>query len=73
MLLLAAAAVALLPSDAPRRPGSASAQAQAIVRIVSGVRVRFDGRTNAGAPPARNTFVRTAGAILQPAKLVEFE
>jgi hypothetical protein len=73
LLIAAAAAAALSTPEPPRRPGSATAQAQAIVRIVSGVRLRFDGRANDGAPPARDTYVRIAGALFQPARLIEFE
>jgi hypothetical protein len=73
LLIAAAAAAALSTPEPPRRPGSATAQAQAIVRIVSGVRLRLDGRANDGAPPARDAYVRIAGALLQPARLIEFE
>jgi hypothetical protein len=73
LLLAAAAAVALSPAQPPSRPVGATAQAQAIIRIVSGVRLRFDQPANEGAPAARDTFVRTADALRQPAKLIEFE
>ena len=73
LLLAAAAAVALSPAQPPSRPVGATAQAQAIIRIVSGVRLRFDQPANEGAPAARDTFVRTADALPQPAKLIEFE
>jgi hypothetical protein len=72
MLLLAAAAL-LSPSEPPRPRVGATARAQAIIRIVSGVRLRFDRPDNEGAPAARDTFVITADALRQPAKLIEFE
>ncbi|WP_028968686.1 hypothetical protein [Sphingomonas sp. URHD0057] len=72
MVLLAAAAV-LSQAELPRAPTAASAQARAIVRVISGVRLRFDQRVNESAPQLRDTMVRTQGARLQPAKLIEFE
>ena len=73
MVLLAAATVVLSQAELPRTPTAASAQARAIVRIVSGVRLRFDQRVNEGAPQLRDTTVRTQDVRLQPAKLIEFE
>jgi len=73
MLLLTAAAVALSPPDLTLRSSAATAQARAIVRIVSAVRLRFDQTVNDGAPRIRDTIVRTQDARLQPARLIEFE
>ncbi len=72
-MLLLAASLALPPPDPPRSPTSATAQARAIVRIVSAVRVRFDQPAGEGVPPPRKTVVRGPSAELLPAKLVEFE
>jgi hypothetical protein len=73
MVLLAAAAAVLSQAELPRMPTATSAQARAMVRIVSGVRLRFDQRANDGAPQLRETVIRTQDARLQPAKLIEFE
>ena len=73
MVLLAAATVVLSQAELPRTPTAASAQARAIVRIVSGVRLRFDQRVNEGAPQRCDTMVRAWDSRLQPAKLIEFE
>jgi hypothetical protein len=73
MLILAAVAlVAAAPQPAPQAPVAANVQAQATIRIVSGVEVRFSGATSADAPPLRNSTIQTNGAT-QPARLVEFE
>jgi hypothetical protein len=74
MILIAAAAIAA--SSAPVSPWRASgavAQAQAMVRIVSGVRLHLGQESNEGAPSLRDTVVRTQGAAVQPARLIEFE
>jgi hypothetical protein len=72
-MLLLAASLALSPPDPPRSPTAATAQARAIVRIVSGVRVRFGQPAGEDVPPLRKTVVRGPSAELLPAKLVEFE
>jgi hypothetical protein len=72
MVLLTAAAVAVSQPELPPRT-AATAQARAIVRIVSAVRLRFDQTANEGAPPIRDTVIRTPDARIQPAKLIEFE
>ena len=72
-MLLLAASLALSPPDAHRSRTSATAHARAIVRIVSGVRVRFDQPMDQSAPSPRRTVVRGQNAELIPAKLVEFE
>ena len=73
MFLLAAAAAVVLPADLARPRLGATAHAQAIVRIVSGVRLHFDKQDNEGAPRMRETVIRAADAQLQRAKLIEFE
>jgi hypothetical protein len=72
-MLLLAASLALPPPDSARSPTGATAQARAIVRIVSGVRVRFGQPMERDAPPARPTLVRGPDARRMPARLVEFE
>lgn len=74
MLVLVSAAAVLMSPPVARSPTAATAQARAIIRIVSGTRLRL-GQTMAtdDAPSARDTFVRTQGPVLQPAKLIEFE
>ena len=72
-MLLAAAILALAPADPAPRSIGATAHAQAIIRIVSAVRVRFDQTRQDDVPPLRETVVRGQGPELLPAKLVEFE
>jgi hypothetical protein len=71
MLLLAAAAAIAAPQPSNRRPAPVVAQATATVRIVSGVRLKLDSPTNAGAPPAHDSKVMTEHGK-QPARLIEF-
>jgi hypothetical protein len=72
MLWIAAAAIAAtVPPPVSHRSG-ATAQARAMVRIVSAVRLRLDGGPNADAPRPRETIIRTALGE-QPAKLIEFQ
>jgi len=75
MLILAAAAIAALPpTPAPGANASASVQAIATVRVISGVRLSFGPDQNdASAPRPRLTIIHTADAQEQPAKLFEFE
>src|SRR4051794_38739893 len=74
MLLLAAATVAMSSLPAlPQHPTAATAQARVVIRIVSGVRLRFDRATNEGAPTLHETVIRAEGPALLPAKLIEFE
>ena len=71
MFLLAAAALAAgtLPD---RPPPPVVAQATASVRIVAGVRLKFDAPTNRGAPPAHDAKINVDGKD-KPARLIEFE
>ena len=73
MLLIAAAAIVATAQPAAHEPPPrASAQARATVRILFGVRLRLGEERNSGAPPARDTQVRSEG-VSRPAKLIEFE
>jgi len=71
MLLLAAAIAASAPASSRTAP-AVVVEATATVRIVPGVRLRFDSPTNADAPAAHDTKVMADGR-LQPARLIEFE
>jgi hypothetical protein len=73
MFLFAAAVVVASSVELPRPATSATAHAQAIVRIVSGVRLRLGQPANEGSPRPRDTMIRMAGMPLQPARLIEFE
>lgn len=70
MVLLAAAALATMP-PAPRP--SAAVQATVTIRVISGVRLKLDGTTNADTPIARDTVVRSADGTHQPIKVIEFQ
>jgi hypothetical protein len=70
MVILAAAALATFPSP-PR--ASAVAQATATIRVISAVRLKLDGSTNDGVPPARDSLIKTSDGSTQPAKLIEFQ
>ena len=74
MLWLAAAAMtAATPQPAPSSPMRAVVQARATVRIISGQRIRFDGRPSEDAPRPSDSVVHTDGKAAQPARLVEFQ
>ena len=70
MVILAAAALVTL-SPTPRAP--AVAQATATIRVVEAVRVKLDGSTKPGAPPARDSVVKVGDGSTRPAKLIEFQ
>jgi hypothetical protein len=73
MLVLAAAILAAPPPAAPSARASASAQAIATVRIISGAVLRLgEGPRSGIAPMAQDTVVHADGA-LRPARLIEFE
>ena len=72
MLWLAAAAIAASSSAPPSGPAPVAVEATATVRIVSGVRLKLDSPTNAGAPAAHDSVVTTDGSQ-KPARLIEFE
>jgi hypothetical protein len=71
MLLIAAAALAT--ASTPPVGTSATVQATATIRIVAGVRLKFDAASNPGAPPARNAVIKLSDGTAQPAKLIEFQ
>jgi hypothetical protein len=73
MFMFAAAAALAAPAPANSGPRPVLAvQAEASVRIISGVRLKFDSPTNEGAPPAHDSKV-TADGKAQRARLIEFE
>jgi hypothetical protein len=72
-MLLLAAILAMSQPDIPPPTRGATAHAQAIIRIVSAVRVNFDQRATKDVPPPRETVVHGQGRELLRAKLVEFE
>jgi hypothetical protein len=61
------------PAAPSARPGAVVVQAQATVRILSGVRLKLDSSTNADAPPAHDSRVLASDGIRHPARLIEFE
>jgi hypothetical protein len=73
LVLAAAAAIAASPQFGPSARVSASAEAQATIRIISGTVLRLgEGPTVGDAPAAQLTVAHTDGATV-PAKLIEFE
>jgi hypothetical protein len=71
MILFAAASIAsALPQS---RPVSATVQATATIRIVTAVQLKLDAGYNPGAPPARDSIVRSVDGSAQAAKLIEFQ
>jgi hypothetical protein len=70
MFLFAAAVMASAP---PQPPVSASVQATAMIRIVSGVALKLDGSPNPDAPPAREIVLKAADGAVQMVKLIEFQ
>jgi hypothetical protein len=73
VLLLTAAATALASSSPAAHPVSATAQATATIRVVTAVRISFDGQTNPGAPVVRNAVLRSSNGTTTAAKLIEFQ
>jgi hypothetical protein len=73
MLLLAAAIVSATPAQASeQRPVSASVQARATIRVISGARLRL-GKVVSNDPfLVRDAVIRSAGTP-QPARLFEFQ
>ena len=73
LFLLAAAAVASVPQDAPDTRTGAIVQARATVRIVRAVTLRLgEGPLSGDGPPARDTTAHADGAS-RPARLIEFQ
>jgi hypothetical protein len=75
MMLLFAVAVITVSAqpDVPRTHVSATAQATAMVRVISGVRVRLDGQYNGNDIPQPRDAVFTSGGVQQPARFIEFQ
>ena len=73
MILLAAAAVTFGAPPLAPRAAAAVVQATATIRVVSGVQLKFGAPSNPGAPPPRESVVRTADGTAHPAKLIEFQ
>lgn len=71
ILLAAAAALANLPPSDHR--ASATVQATATIRVVTGVQLKLDGSANPGAPPVRDSVLRSADGTTQAAKLIDFQ
>jgi hypothetical protein len=73
MFWLAALALAATPQPQPQRIATpVSVQAQATVRVISGVVVDLTGQRTADVPPMRETSVRIEGAP-ERVGLVEFQ
>ena len=74
MLTIATAlAMTASPPTQPFLQPGVTAQARAIVRIVSAVSVRLgEGSVGGEGPPAQHTVVHTDG-LKRPARLVEFQ
>jgi hypothetical protein len=73
VLLVTAAATALASSTPAAHPISATVQATATIRVVTAVRIRFDGQTNPGAPAVRDAVLRSIDGTTAAAKLIEFQ
>jgi hypothetical protein len=71
MVMLAAFVLAATASQGSR-PAPVVAQATASVRIVSGVKLKFDAPANPGAPPARARTIMLDGKA-QQARIIDFE
>jgi hypothetical protein len=72
MLWLAAMAVAVSQPKPPPPPVPPVVQARATVRIISGVRLKLDGKPNPDAPRPREAVIHTDRGPKQ-ARLIEFE
>ena len=73
LFLAAAAALATAPPNPPSTAVRATVQAQAIVRIITGVSVRLgEGALVGEAPRPQTTFAR-AGGQPQLARLIQFQ
>jgi len=72
MLASFALAIAASASSGVSAPVGPAVQARATIQIVSGVRLRLDGRPNADAPAPRDSVIRANGEA-RPARLIEFQ
>jgi hypothetical protein len=70
--LALAAATASVPPPANPRPAPVVVQARATVRIISGVRLKLDGKPNPDAPRPREAVIHTDRGP-KHARLIEFE
>lgn len=70
--LFAAAMTATLEPQAPPSSPAVTAQARAVIRVISGVRLKLDAEHNLDAPSARQTVLAANGSV-QPARLIEFQ
>lgn len=73
MLWLAATAALAAPIEPQLIQRGATAHAMAVVRVVSGVRLKLDSSDNPGAPLPRRTQVTTKDGTVVRAQLIEFE
>jgi hypothetical protein len=73
MWIAAAAALAATPAQPSEWRASATVQATATIRIISGVVLKFDAPENAGAPAAHDSKVTTEEGLVRPARLIEFQ
>jgi hypothetical protein len=73
MWIAAAAALAATPAQPSEWRATATVQATASIRIISGVVLKFDAPQNAGAPPAHDGQVTTEDGMVRPARLIEFQ
>jgi hypothetical protein len=71
MLWLAMTVAAAQP-EMPPTPAPPVVQARATVRIISGVRLKLDGKPNPDAPRPREAVIHTDRGPKQ-ARLIEFE
>ena len=74
-MLLAAAAIitASAPQNALADHKGPVVQAVAMVRVISGVKLRLDGTNNGSEIPLIRETTYVANGVEQPARLIEFE
>lgn len=72
MVILAAAAATLANPPSDHRV-SATVQATATIRVVTGVQLKLDGSANPGSPPVRDSVLKSADGTTQAAKLIDFQ
>ena len=73
LLLAAAAALASTPQNLPSGGVRATVQAQAVVRIITGVSVRLGQGALSGEAPRPHVTIATADGAPKPANLIEFQ
>lgn len=72
-LLAAAAAMASMPQYSSNGGARATVQAQATVRIITGVSVRLGEGALSGEAPRPHLTIATTDGSTKPANLIEFE